>query len=262
MPRSSTRNRLPADECVRGDEAGPPSPTLEELLAELNTEEEYHRLENEDLEEAEKLLAEAKRALPLDTDSPIVAKTTQKEQGQGPDEGFQDARQSASRKNNGEEEENAEAASALEQILDELAVDNDRLEDEVDHNHVSANISSKRECSTDKEVDHTAQENSLFPSVPTHVLSPLPATNDILFPSAPTATLKTPRSKETAKYTDARIDTWCIICLANATVRCLGCAGDIYCNTCWREGHTRPDAGYEERRHKAVALGKSAAGSM
>ena len=29
---------------------------------------------------------------------------------------------------------------------------------------------------------------------------------------------------------------------------------------CWREGHTGPDAGFEERQHKATILNKKAAG--
>jgi hypothetical protein len=58
------------------------------------------------------------------------------------------------------------------------------------------------------------------------------------------------------KYTDDEIDSWCIICNDDATIRCLGCDGDLYCQNCWNEGHRGSDAGFEERRHKALAYVK------
>lgn len=52
------------------------------------------------------------------------------------------------------------------------------------------------------------------------------------------------------KYTDEDIDSWCCICNEDATVRCLGCDGDLYCDGCWKEGHgTGPG---QERGHRAV----------
>ncbi|KAK6631409.1 hypothetical protein RUM44_005936 [Polyplax serrata] len=30
---------------------------------------------------------------------------------------------------------------------------------------------------------------------------------------------------------------WCIICNENAVVKCLGCDGHLYCNTCFQQGH-------------------------
>jgi hypothetical protein len=51
-------------------------------------------------------------------------------------------------------------------------------------------------------------------------------------------------------------ETWCIICCDDATMKCLGCDGDLYCGNCWKEGHRGEDAGMEERRHKAVLYQK------
>ncbi|KUI61486.1 Abscission/NoCut checkpoint regulator [Cytospora mali] len=51
-------------------------------------------------------------------------------------------------------------------------------------------------------------------------------------------------------YTDEDQKTWCIVCLEDGTVRCLGCDGDVYCARCWREMHVGPSAGYDERGHK------------
>ncbi|KKY32206.1 putative zinc fyve domain containing protein [Diaporthe ampelina] len=56
-------------------------------------------------------------------------------------------------------------------------------------------------------------------------------------------------------YTDADQKTWCIVCLEDGTVRCLGCdddgdgGGDVYCARCWKEMHVGPSAGYDERGH-------------
>ena len=57
-------------------------------------------------------------------------------------------------------------------------------------------------------------------------------------------------------YADSDISTWCIICNDDATMRCIGCDGDLYCTTCWMEGHRGEDAGFEEKKHKAVQYNK------
>lgn len=51
-------------------------------------------------------------------------------------------------------------------------------------------------------------------------------------------------------YTDEDQKTWCVVCLEDATVRCQGCDGDVYCARCWREMHVGPAAGFDERGHK------------
>lgn len=82
-------------------------------------------------------------------------------------------------------------------------------------------------------------------------------------PSTPTnkPTTKTPTPKTKSNlptYTEEDIESWCQICNEDATLRCLGCEGedDLYCQPCWVEGHRGPDAGYEEKRHRAVLFNK------
>lgn len=53
-------------------------------------------------------------------------------------------------------------------------------------------------------------------------------------------------------YTDEDQKTWCIVCLEDATVQCLGCDDDVYCARCWKDMHVGPAAGYDERGHKWV----------
>ncbi len=54
------------------------------------------------------------------------------------------------------------------------------------------------------------------------------------------------------KYTDEDQKTWCVVCLEDATIRCVGCDNDVYCGRCWKEMHVGPSAGYDERGHQCV----------
>lgn len=58
------------------------------------------------------------------------------------------------------------------------------------------------------------------------------------------------RKWSAAGYTDDDQKTWCVVCLEDATVRCVGCEGDVYCARCWREMHVGPAAGWDERGHR------------
>jgi hypothetical protein len=89
--------------------------------------------------------------------------------------------------------------------------------------------------------------------------APSPSQTDSLgLPSAPSfaPSKKPPVSSNLLEKVDDEIDTWCIICQDDATLKCLGCDGDLYCQNCWMEGHRGESAGFEERRHKAVLYSK------
>ncbi|KAL9085103.1 MAG: hypothetical protein Q9165_007747 [Trypethelium subeluteriae] len=58
------------------------------------------------------------------------------------------------------------------------------------------------------------------------------------------------------QYSEAEMDSWCIICCDDATVKCLSCDGDLYCTKCWKEGHRGGSAGFEERMHKAIEINR------
>lgn len=89
--------------------------------------------------------------------------------------------------------------------------------------------------------------------------APIIHTDALGLPSAPTFRPEdnTPAPKRLAArsgYTDADQKTWCIVCLEDGTIRCLGCdddggGGDVYCARCWKEMHVGPSAGYDERGH-------------
>jgi len=88
-------------------------------------------------------------------------------------------------------------------------------------------------------------------------LQGLGATNELGLPSPPTfKPADKPVKGVMKKYTDEEIESWCIICNDDATVKCMGCDGDLYCANCWKEGHMGPDVGWEERRHKWTTFKK------
>lgn len=60
------------------------------------------------------------------------------------------------------------------------------------------------------------------------------------------------RLETTTKYTDDDVESWCTVCLEDATLRCLGCDDDVYCTRCWREMHVGPAAAFDDRSHRAV----------
>ncbi|KZM22194.1 uncharacterized protein EKO05_0002114 [Ascochyta rabiei] len=86
-----------------------------------------------------------------------------------------------------------------------------------------------------------------------------PQTDSLGLPSAPSfaPSAKPPKVQSNLQNKlDEEIDTWCIICQDDATLKCLGCEGDLYCRNCWMEGHRGESAGLEERRHRAVEFVK------
>ncbi|KZL66886.1 zinc FYVE domain containing protein [Colletotrichum tofieldiae] len=77
-------------------------------------------------------------------------------------------------------------------------------------------------------------------------------------PSVPTfqpAERAVKRLTSKAGYTDEDADTWCTVCLEDATLQCLGCE-DVYCARCWHEMHIGPAAAFDDRTHKAVRFVK------
>ncbi|KAF4833182.1 Abscission/NoCut checkpoint regulator [Colletotrichum tropicale] len=85
-----------------------------------------------------------------------------------------------------------------------------------------------------------------------------PSEGGMGLPSVPTfqpADRAVKRLTSKAGYTDEDADTWCTVCLEDATLQCLGCE-DVYCARCWHEMHVGPAAAFDDRTHKAVRFFK------
>ena len=211
------------------DENGPPSPTVEELLAQLGPEEQYS-LSSADLKEADELLAEAKRTLPEDD--------TQESTHTSSAGSLSTSTMKSTEAIKNEQDEEAEAEDSLQRILDEL---------ELERQEPGPIIPSPQ-----PDTAPTPQAPALPDSFASLVY---PSTPDLpppslALPSAPTAAPSTRKPKSRPMgFSDVEMDSWCIICCANAVVKCFGCEGDLYCWGCWREGHVGKDVGLEEKNH-------------
>lgn len=213
------------------DENRPPSPTVEELLAQLGPEDQY-TLSSTDLKEADELLAEAKRTLPEEDiqDREIKSSDSAGSSSTSPIK-------STEAINFGQDEE-AEAEDSLQRILDELELERQEPASIVPSSQSDEAPTPQAPALPD------SFASLVFPSTPD-----LPPPS-LAFPSAPTVAPSTrkPKSRSTG-FPDEEIESWCIICCANAAVKCFGCEGDLYCWGCWREGHVGKDVGLEEKSH-------------
>ncbi|KAF4124812.1 hypothetical protein GMORB2_3651 [Geosmithia morbida] len=93
-----------------------------------------------------------------------------------------------------------------------------------------------------------------------------PLGGDMQLPSVPTSRpIKEPKRLKSRKgYTDDDVDSWCTVCLDDATLLCLGCEnedetkdGDPYCARCWREMHVGPASTFDDRSHRAVQINRA-----
>jgi len=225
--------------------------SLEELLEGLNGDGEDWRIDETDIDSSKGLAEEAQAAL-----------RDAKREGLGPVEAqdhelrphHNDEAESSIDRGSGEEHETSEDQEMDEYIR--LALAEAALE-EPDDNKPS-NITTDQ--AENEEQEHPNNDDDLdFPSAP--IALPSTPSEPAILPSVPTfqPVFKPPvvtTNKGISKHTDEEIETWCCICNDDATVKCLGCGGELYCGNCWNEGHRGEDAGMEEKLHRAVRFVK------
>lgn len=241
---------------------------VEELLAELEQTRDEWNLDPNDAQDVQTLLAEARDMLPsapehVPREQGAASQGEESPRGRDIDVSTFEIDDTKDKRESPSEEQ--EAALSLQRILDEVDLEdqNEKLSP-----HDVDNPKSPRSHSPVN--DQQAPSMTLnLPSTPTTLPSSPPAqtptTSTLTLPSVPTfspakkptkVTLSDLRPKTNGRtkgqFTDEEIDSWCVICNEDATVRCVGCGGDLYCAGCWREGHVGKEVGMEERGHRWV----------
>ncbi|KAI0392345.1 hypothetical protein F5Y17DRAFT_436707 [Xylariaceae sp. FL0594] len=121
----------------------------------------------------------------------------------------------------------------------------------------ATSLSSSSSSSDQSDSDFTASIASRMAALKLSGKRALPSVpsvevDELGLPLAPTfAPVATPRRGMGGGDADQKTTTWCVVCLEDGAVRCLGCdpGDDVYCARCWKEMHVGPRAGYEERGH-------------
>jgi hypothetical protein len=191
---------------------------------------------------------------------------------EGPSQGLEEAQAFTHQRSKSENSELA--AEYIQQVLDELKAAGLGGEDDAEEPEGEAVKAAEKSTPEEKNIEAGEAESSILdlPSVPsrpsTHGVSNKDTDDDLLARLAAlkdTGTLG--KSASTSAKTGADLpwtsigkdeddSHWCVICCDDATIKCLGCDGDLYCKACWKEGHRSEDAGMEERMHKAVLYQK------
>lgn len=236
--------------------------TIEELLGDLGPEEQWS-VQRDEGERIRDLMAEAKSALPAEKTEQAEGKELDIEVGVIEPENEDEEDQDEDKEQDQDKKDDEEADDYVQRVLAELEFDKKYggVEDEEDEG--------------DKKEGHGDNGLSL-PSAPTESpSSPAPNQDDniddalsarfasLSLPGVPSfnpankpVNIQKSVKSNLPKYTDEDMESWCCICNEDATIKCMGCDGDLYCQECWSEGHgTGPG---QERGHRALAYAKDA----
>jgi len=234
-------------------EVGEEEGTLEELLGELNGGREDWTVDDEESTEDPKTLMDEARSALIEVNGEKLKRHTLKhdEQEAGREEATEKTEEGPAMDETHILSEDQETEEYIRKALAEAALDNKNDEKMCPASSPPAQVTTSPPPTTETTQDLPSVSVLDLPCTPLELPSAF-SSSPTLLPSAPTfAPFAKPQTLGT-KHTDEEIETWCCICNDDATVNCLGCEGELYCGNCWNEGHRGVDAGWEERRHKAV----------
>jgi hypothetical protein len=246
---------------------GPDDRSVEDLLAELDSDDQW-KLDPYDPENIESLLNEARAALPREDEErseDVIRKPESPSQHQDVDPS-RDMRPTKSE----DAEDEKEADDYLQRVLAELdfekkyGIEEPGPDDDADpsSNQKASDMDlpttpAKLPASTSSAEPPSYEDSELearfsklgldLPSTPTNA----PSSKTKASSKSGASSLKKAQAKSNLPaYTDDDVDSWCCICNEDGELRCLGCDGDLYCHSCWHEGHGNGPG--QERGHKAV----------
>ncbi|RMY70711.1 hypothetical protein D0863_05603 [Hortaea werneckii] len=256
--------------------------SLDDLIAEIGSDDQW-KADPDDPKHIASLLREAKEALPPQDEPGSPQGQQQGEDDwhnttadESPDEGNPESGKTEAQR------DEEEADDYVQRVLAELDVEKKyggpETDDESDEN-------------PDEDRQSTSKHD--LPSTPSNLRTPDTAASrppsyedselearfsklGLDLPSTPsgppsarlkpkiTANLSNPSQTTTKsnlpKYTDEDMESWCCICNEDGEVKCHGCEGDIYCQTCWREGHGSGPG--QERGHRAEQFSRKGDGGI
>ncbi|KAG9563067.1 hypothetical protein KCU71_g6243, partial [Aureobasidium melanogenum] len=256
-PNSTITSPLPdAGDTQHNDED---DRTIEELLQDLGPEEQWS-VDRDEGERIRDLMAEAKSALPAEDNKEEENKDVDLEVGvAGPEHNDGDEEQKEVDEDKRDEEE---ADDYVQRVLAELALEKkyggpeeEDQDDETradDDNKLSL-PSAPTELPSSPAPDQDANiDDALSARFASLSLPGVPSFN----PAKKPVNIQKSVKSNLPKYTDEDMESWCCICNEDATVKCMGCDGDLYCQECWREGHGNGPG--QEKGHRALAYAKDA----
>ncbi|KAL6912703.1 hypothetical protein ACHAPO_007299 [Fusarium lateritium] len=244
QPESTTQKELPKDD---EDESmfQTDDQTLEELLGDVKPEEGFSA--EPDDAQVKALLEQLADAIPKDTDEKQDDSDDSDGEAMNKDVDQVVARfrdevevEAALAKTNPEptsdsEPNDTETDIALPEVPSDLnEIPSSARAGSADIDDITARLAALRAPSPD------AESSFALPSVPTSKPSGKPVN----------------RLTTRTNYADDDVESWCTVCLEDATLRCPECDDDVYCTRCWYEMHRGPQAGFDERSHKAVQFTK------
>jgi len=233
--------------------------TLDELLAELGPDDQW-KIDPEDPKHIAQLMKEAREALPLSQD-PHQDSTDNEWQHLSKDEVAPEAHDGSQAGDTEDQRDEEEANDHVSKVLAQLEYektygteDDDEPDDR--HREKETNTSGLNLPSTPSSMppvrpnEPPSYEDSELEARFSKLGLDLPSTPTSAPSSKPKVAAKIKPTSKLSTITDEDIASWCCICNEDGEVRCLGCDGDIYCQSCWREGHGNGPG--QERGHKAI----------
>ncbi|EWC45150.1 hypothetical protein DRE_06038 [Drechslerella stenobrocha 248] len=232
-------------------------PSLEDLLEELGVEDASW------MEEVKSLSQEGKQLGTLNRDdsdavSKLLADARKLQEQSSKDDGREPSATYEVVSNKDDERLNSddEAEELLRQIQDSAGIDDDNEKEPT--TAAVPERSQKPSISAGDDEDEDDELRRRFAALEKLTLPPPPSgipTGSLGLPLAPTSKPATKGKKTIQQKVDDMADEvehWCCICNEDATVKCLGCDGDLYCGDCFSEGHRGSDAPLDMKTHKAM----------